>query len=245
METQQHDDPKAPEEADPLENAEQTEDPAAAADAEPEGEAPVPSETKDAAPTYEELQLQVADLNDKLLRALADGENIRRRAERDKQDASKYAISNFAREMLSVSDNLRRALDSIDAETRQNTPAVENLMVGVEMTERELLSAMERSGIKRLDPLGEKFNSNFHEAMFEIPDPSQPAGTVAQVVEVGYVLNDRLLRAAKVGVTKGGPKAAAAPAKAKPDAAEERPANDGRKAYEQGAATGSNLDQEL
>ena len=149
---------------------------------------------------------QVEELNDKLLRALAEAENVRRRAEREKSDAAKYAITNFAREVLGVADNMKRAMASVDSEARKKDPALEQLMVGLEMTEREMLSTFERFGIKPIEAMGEKFDHNLHEAMFELDDTSKPAGTVTQVVEAGYVLNDRLLRPAKVGVSKGGPK---------------------------------------
>ena len=190
----------------------------------------------------EDLAATVADLNDKLLRALAETENIRRRAERDKEDASKYAISNFARDMLALSDNLHRAMDSVDAETRQNDAAVEQIMVGLEMTAREVNNTFERYGIKIIKAMGEKFDHNLHEALFELDDASKPAGTVVQVVETGYVLKDRLLRPAKVGVSKGGAKEAAAQAEEP-----ETPAlKDGQTAYEdKGEEPGAQLDEEL
>lgn len=215
----------------------------------PDGEPPIPSMTADAgaadpALRIAELEAQVAEANDRTLRALAEAENVRRRAERDKQDASRYAIANFAREILTVGDNLRRALDSIDAEARTSSEVVETLMTGVEMTERALLSVLERSGIKRLDPLGQRFDSNAHEALFEIPDPTQPQGTVAQVIEAGYMLNDRLLRPAKVGVTKGGPKPEA-PAAGDGEASG-NDGKDGNKAYEKGGpGAGGQVDEKL
>ena len=225
---------------------------AAPAAAAPEGEPPIPSMTADAgaadpALRIAELEAQVAEANDRTLRALAEAENVRRRAERDKHDASKYAIASFAREILSVGDNLRRALDSIDAEARKSSEVVETLVTGVEMTERELLSVLERSGIKRIDPLGQRFDSNAHEALFEIPDPSRPQGTVAQVIEAGYMLNDRLLRPAKVGVTKGGPKPEApAPAAASDGEAPAGDGKDGNKAYEKGGPdAGGQVDEKL
>jgi molecular chaperone GrpE len=222
----------------------------------PEGEPPIPSMTKDAAAAYAaapdpaariaELEAQVADANDRTLRALAEAENVRRRAERDKHDASKYAIASFAREILTVGDNLRRALDSIDADARKSSDVVETLVTGVEMTERALLSVLERSGIKRLDPLGQRFDSNAHEALFEIPDESRPQGTVAQVIEAGYMLNDRLLRPAKVGVTKGGPKPEPVAAAAAEAPAADGDGKDGSKAYEKGAGSaGGQVDEEL
>ncbi len=188
---------------------------------------------------------QVEELNDKMLRALAEAENVRRRAERDKSDAAKYAIANFAREVLGVTDNMHRAMASVDADARKGDPALEQLMVGLEMTEREMLSTFERFGIKPIEAMGEKFDHNLHEAMFELDDASKPAGTVMQVVEAGYVLNDRLLRPAKVGVSKGGPKdpdTAKGAAPAPPDPA----LKDGQSAYEdKGKEPGAQLDEEL
>lgn len=156
-----------------------------------------------------ELEAEAADLRDKLLRALAETENVRRRAQRDREEASKYAISNFAREMVGVADNLRRALEHVAPETRGQDERLDSLAAGVEMTERAMLAAFERFGVKPIEALGKLFDHNLHEAMFEVPDPSQPAGTVVQEMEKGYVLEDRLLRPARVGVAKGGPRPAA------------------------------------
>ena len=191
---------------------------------------------------------QVEELNDKLLRALAEAENVRRRAERDKSDAAKYAITNFAREVLGVADNMKRAMASVDSEARKKDPALEQLMVGLEMTEREMLSTFERFGIKPIEAMGEKFDHNLHEAMFELDDTSKPAGTVTQVVEAGYVLNDRLLRPAKVGVSKGGPKEADATraAEGATPAPIDPALKDGQGAYEEkGKEPGAQLDEEL
>ncbi len=197
-------------------------------------------------------EAQIADLNDKLLRALAEAENVRRRAQRDKEDASKYAIANFAREMLSVSDSLKRAMDSVDAETRKNDPAVEQIMVGLEMAEREIHNIFERFGIKTIEALGQKFDHNQHEAMFEVDDKSKPAGTVVQEVETGFMLHDRLLRPAKVGVSKGGPKENTSEngnsEKAAPDspAPDDTAVKEGQAAYEdKGGDPGAQLDEEL
>ena len=192
---------------------------------------------------------QVEELNDKMLRALAEAENVRRRAERDKSDAAKYAIANFAREVLGVADNMKRAMASVDAEARKGDPALEQLMVGLEMTEREMLSTFERFGIKPIEAMGEKFDHNLHEAMFELDDASKPAGTVMQVVEAGYMLNDRLLRPAKVGVSKGGPrdKNQENGVTENTDSAPIDPAlKDGQSAYEdKGKEPGAQLDEEL
>ena len=191
---------------------------------------------------------QVEELNDKLLRALAESENVRRRAKRDKSDAAKYAITNFAREVLGVADNMKRAMASVDSEARKKDPALEQLMVGLEMTEREMLSTFERFGIKPIEAMGEKFDHNLHEAMFELDDTSKPAGTVMQVVEAGYVLNDRLLRPAKVGVSKGGPKEpdATGAAEGATPAPIDPALKDGQGAYEdKGKGPGAQLDEEL
>ncbi len=196
-------------------------------------------------PRLVELEEEVAELKDKLLRALADADNIRRRAERDKMEASKYAITGFARDIVGVSDNLRRALDSVDEEARKQDEAFENLFVGIEMTEREMLNTFERYKVQTIDALGKPFNHNRHEALFEVEDAEKIHGTVVQVVQTGYTLHDRLLRPAKVGISKGGPKQVATTEK--PD---ELGAELGKKAsgspYEnQGDAAGNNLDEEL
>ncbi len=194
------------------------------------------------------LEAQVADLNDKLLRAIAETENVRRRAQRDKEDASKYAIKSFAEQMITVSDNLGRALQSVDGDARAESVALENIVVGIEMVSRELQVGFERFGIKAIEALGQKFDPMLHEAMFELENKDVVAGTIAQVLEVGYTLSGRTLRAAKVGITKGGPKIAveAKPETDSEEAAETDPSRDGQTAYEsKGAEPGSQLDQEL
>jgi len=149
------------------------------------------------------------ELKDRALRFAAEMENLRRRTARDVQDAKSYAIANFARDMLQVSDNLRRALDAIPAEAKTGGDAgFSALIEGVDMTERAMLAALERHGVKKLDPQGERFDPNFHQAMFEVPNPDVPGNTVVQVVQTGYVIGERVLRPAMVGVAKGGPKAA-------------------------------------
>ena len=164
------------------------------------------------------LMKENEELKDRALRVAADMENLRRRTARDVQDARTYAVTNFARDMLSVSDNLRRALDAIPADAREAGDAgFKTLVEGVEITERAMLSALERHGVRRLDPQGEKFDPNFHQAMFEVPNADVPANTVVQVVQSGYSIGERVLRPAMVGVAKGGPKAdAAAPAEPGP-----------------------------
>lgn len=150
------------------------------------------------------------ELKDKALRTAAEMENLRRRTARDVQDARAYAIANFARDMLSVSDNLARALEAISAEAKASADAgLKALIEGVDITERAMLGALERHGVKKLEPQGEKFDPNFHQAMFEVPNPNVPANTVVQVVQPGYSIGERVLRPAMVGVSKGGPKVAA------------------------------------
>jgi molecular chaperone GrpE len=156
----------------------------------------------------ETLQQENAGLKDRLLRSLAEMENLRRRTEREVADAKTYGVANFARDMLVVADNLRRALDHLPAETRESADAAaKSLVEGVEVTERDFLSRLTRHGVKKLEPQGERFDPNLHEALFEVPDENVPAGTVVQVIESGYTIGDRVLRPAKVGVSKGGPKA--------------------------------------
>ncbi|MDC7987831.1 nucleotide exchange factor GrpE, partial [Rhodoplanes sp. TEM] len=152
------------------------------------------------------LAKEVAESKDRLLRTLAEMENLRRRTEREVADARAYGISGFARDMLAVADNLRRALEAMGAEAREGLAApVVAFIEGVELTERELLKAFERNGVKKFDPAGQRFDPNVHQAMFEIPDPTQPNGTVVQVVQSGYMIGERVLRPALVGVSKGGP----------------------------------------
>lgn len=152
-------------------------------------------------PTPDEI---IAELKDKLLRALAENENVRRRAERQQGEARLYAVTGFARDVLSISDNLHRALAAVPDAARENDE-VEAFVSGVEMTERELLSALERHGISKFNPEGDKFDHNLHQAVFEVEDTDAPAGTVVQVVQPGYMIKERLLRPAMVGVAKARP----------------------------------------
>src|SRR5947208_3372021 len=162
---------------------------------------------------------EAADLKDRLLRTFAEMENLRRRTEREVADARSYGVTNFARDILAVADNMERALKALDDEIRANAEAgVKSLLDGVELTERELIKVMEKHGIKRLEPQGQKFDPNLHQAMFELPDESVPSGTVVQVMQPGYTIGERVLRPALVGVSKGGPKGQAPAAEA--------PAND-------------------
>jgi molecular chaperone GrpE len=155
------------------------------------------------------LEAEKADLKDKLLRLMADMENLRRRTAREITDARTYAVTNFARDMLNVADNVRRAIESVPEEARSTAEgSFKGLIDGIDLTERDLLKTLERHGVKMLDPQGQKFDPNLHQAMFEIPNAEVPSGTVLQVVQSGYVIGERVLRPALVGVSKGGPKAA-------------------------------------
>lgn len=148
------------------------------------------------------------DLKNRLLLLAADMENLRRRTEREKQDSAKYAISNFARDVLTIGDSLTRALQAIPAEARKNADeTLKGLLDGVEMTEREMVNVLARHGVKSDEPMGNKFDPNLHQAIFEVENLELPAGTVTEVVQAGYVIGDRVLRPAMVGVSKGGPKA--------------------------------------
>lgn len=155
----------------------------------------------------EKLKGEVTELKDKLLRTLADMENLRRRTEREVKDAGTYAVTKFARDMLGVADNLRRAIETAPPEARGEGSAAKPILEGVELTERALLQALERHGVKPIEAVGAKFDPNLHQAVFEVPNPDVPNGTVVQVMQSGYVIADRVLRAAMVGVAKGGPKA--------------------------------------
>jgi molecular chaperone GrpE len=159
--------------------------------------------------SVEALTKEAADARDKMLRTLAEMENLRKRTQRDVADGRTYAITNFAREVLDIADSLQRALDAVPADTKAAAdPGLKALLEGVELTERSLLNTLEKNGVKKFDPSGEKFDPNFQQAMYEVPDASVPAGTVVQVVQAGYTIGERVLRPALVGVSKGGAKAA-------------------------------------
>ncbi|MFG1378825.1 nucleotide exchange factor GrpE [Xanthobacter autotrophicus] len=161
------------------------------------------------------LEAEIASLKDKFLRAFAEAENIRRRAEKEVADAKTYGIASFARDVLNVADDLARALGTVDEEAKATADgAVKGLLEGLELTERGLVKALEKHGIRKIEPKGQKFDPNLHQAMFEVPDPSVPSGTVVQVVQSGYVIGERVLRPAMVGVARGGPKAEAAASQA-------------------------------
>ena len=170
--------------------------------------------------SVEALAKEAADARDKMLRTLAEMENLRKRTAREVSDARTYGITGFARDVLDIADNLQRALDAVPAEARAAAdPGLKALIEGVELTERSLHSTLEKNGVKKFDPTGQKFDPNFQQAMYEVPDASVPSGTVVQVVQAGYMIGERILRPALVGVSKGGAKAAPAAANDEPDSA--------------------------
>jgi len=155
----------------------------------------------------ENLMQENNALKDKVLRTMAEMENLRRRTEREVADAKLYGVTSFARDMLTFADNLRRAVESVSAEEKEAaSTALKSFVEGIDLTERDFLSRLARFGVKKLEPQGEKFDPNMHEALFEVSDPSVATGTVVQVVEAGFSIGDRCLRPAKVGVARGGPK---------------------------------------
>jgi molecular chaperone GrpE len=155
------------------------------------------------------LEREHAEMKDRLLRTLAEMENVRKRTEREIADSRLYSVGSFARDVLGVADNMRRALEAVAPELRASAQAgVKALVDGVELTERELLKALEKNGVRQFTPQGVKFDPNLHQAMFEVPDASVPAGSVVKVVQPGYMIGERVLRPALVAVSKGGPKAA-------------------------------------
>lgn len=173
----------------------------------PEGADEAPETNADATATdpVETLQAENADLRDKLLRTIAEMENLRKRTEREVADTRSYAIAGFARDMLAATDSLSRALMVLPAEARESTDAtIKSLVEGIEMTEREMQRLLAKHGVKPIEAEGQKFDPHKHQAMFEVPDPSRPEGTVVQVVQAGFAIGDRVLRPAMVGVAKGG-----------------------------------------
>ena len=180
------------------------------ADAAPEVEDTATAAAQAEPDPLEVLKAEVEDLRDQRLRMAAEMENLRRRTARDVKDAKSYAIAGFARDMLQVSDNLNRALEAVPEQAEGAADnGLKTLIEGVELTERAMLSALERHGVQKVDPKGQKFDPNFHQAMFEVPNPDVPSNTVIEVVQPGYVIGERMLRPAMVGVAKGGPKEAA------------------------------------
>ncbi len=156
------------------------------------------------------LRAETADLKDRLLRAHAEVENMRKRTEREKEETAKYAVTRLARDVVTVGDNFKRAIDAVPAAAAEEDPALKSFLEGVTMTERELLNALERHGIKRIQPMGEPFNPHLHQAVMEMPRPDVPAGTIVQIFQPGFTIQDRVLRPAMVAVAKGGPKPAPA-----------------------------------
>jgi molecular chaperone GrpE len=174
-----------------------------------EAEATTAPETEEAkiAALVEALSKEAAEYKDRHLRTLAEMENLRRRTDREVADSRVYGVTNFARDVLGVADNMARSVSALLKELQtKDDESLKALLEGVELTERELLKVLEKNGIKKFEPSGEKFDPNLHQAMFELPDPTRPAGTVAQVVAPGYMIGERVLRPAMVAVTKGGPK---------------------------------------
>ncbi|MFT6580183.1 MAG: nucleotide exchange factor GrpE [Alphaproteobacteria bacterium] len=151
------------------------------------------------------LEAELVAGREQLLRQLAETENVRRRAKREREETIRYGASALARDLLNVADNLQRALQSVPAEAREADETIKNLVIGVELTEKEFLSALQKQGVEKVEPLGEKFSYDRHQAMFEVPGTGKPAGTVVEVMQPGYVMHDRLLRPAMVGVAKGDP----------------------------------------
>jgi molecular chaperone GrpE len=161
--------------------------------------------------SMELLVKEATEARDKMLRTLAEMENLRKRTAKEVADARAYGITGFARDILEIADNLQRALDAIPPEVKETAdPGIKAFIEGVELTERSLLNTLEKNGVKKFDPSGEKFDPNFQQAMYEVPDPSVPQGTVVQVVQAGFMIGERILRPALVGVSKGGAKAAPA-----------------------------------
>ena len=179
----------------------------------PAGQAPAPAASQEPLnPAAVEaalaaLRAEAAELKDKLLRAHAEVENIRKRAEREREETAKYAISKLAREVVGVGDNFQRAIEAVPAGAAEQDPALKSFLDGVTMTERELLNVLERHGIKRIQPINEPFNPHLHQAVMEIQRTDVPAGTAVQVFQAGYTIGDRVLRPAMVAVSKGGPRA--------------------------------------
>jgi molecular chaperone GrpE len=233
--------PKAPNEAAPAEAA-------AASPEKPEPVSPAPQQVDQAAAAsagkhhddlIAELRREVADLKDRVLRAHAEVENIRKRTEREKEDTAKYAITKFARDVLTVGDNFQRALGAVPAGAADADATLKSLIDGVTLIEREFLSALERHGVKRLEPKGEAFNPHVHQAVMEMPRPDVAAGTVVQVFQSGYTIEDRVLRPAMVVVATGGPKsgAQASPAPSEATSAEPAPGDEAPAPPEAGNAT--------
>ena len=189
---------------------------AAASDAETENAAPEQTNDAEASQDADPLTAMTAErdaLKDQLLRALADTENMRRRSEREADTARKYGHTQFARDLVEAIDNLARALASAPEDKSSLDESVQSLLTGIELSWAEIQSAIEKHGVRQINPVGEKFDYNFHQAMFEVPTNDQPPGMVLEVVQHGYALHDRLLRPAMVGVSKAADKEEPASAK--------------------------------
>lgn len=221
----------------------------------PEAEAEALGETGgDYAEQLARAEAEITKLKNDFLRALADAENTRRRAAREKEEAAKYAISKFARDLLFVADNLERALEAVDPEVRSKDPALDALVAGVEMTHKELLSIFKRYGVTPIKAENAMFDPHVHEAIYEIPDDSVPNGTVLRVEQRGYMIHDRPLRPAQVGVSRGGPKREpgganrakmAGGGEVKPSAKERASAYEQRSEGKADQSSGSQVDEEL
>jgi len=197
--------PEAPTAETPEAAPEAAEAPAPEAAAEPVAEPAVVPESEVAAAQVAELERAVADLRDRLLRRAAETENVRKRAERQMSEARRFAASDIAKDLFNVADNLRRALDAVPADALADDEALANLVGGLQAVERDFLQAFAKHQIVKLEPLDQPFDPNFHQAMFEVEDTDKPAGTVVQLLQAGYVLHERLLRPAMVGVAKAKP----------------------------------------
>jgi molecular chaperone GrpE len=172
-------------------------------------DAAAPQEAVESAQAQPDPVAVAIELRDRLLRSLAEMENLRKRTDREIADSRLYSVSSFARDVLVAADNMRRALDAVAPELRASAePGLKAFIEGVELTERELVKALEKNGVRQFTPQGEKFDPNLHQAMFEVPDATVPAGSVVQVMQPGYMIGERVLRPAMVGVSKGGPKTA-------------------------------------
>ena len=183
-------------------------DAAAAAEAAEDLKAAAAESTPDAPETGDAeriaaLEAEVSNLKDQLLRALAESENLRQRTRREREDTIKYGAMGLVKDLVEVTDNLKRAIDSVPADAVEDDSQLKNLLTGVQMTDKEILTVLERHNIKQVAALGEKLDPHSHEALFEVPDPNSPAGTVVQVMQPGYRLHDRLVRPARVGVAVG------------------------------------------
>ena len=160
------------------------------------------SEEKNNSKIISDLEQKVSDLKDQLMRTLADGENLRKRTLKDVEHSKKYSHISFVKDLVSSVDNLQRALEAVPEDTSSLPEPIKNLIIGLEIVEKEIISTLEKHNVRQIDPLGEKFDYNFHQAMFEVPTNDNEPGTVVQVSQKGYILHDRLVRPAMVGISK-------------------------------------------